>query len=286
MTYSFKMPEDDTKILKFLYHTAVGRIILKALCAPALSKISGAFLSSVFSKPLISPFIRKNNIDMSEYVSDGFRCFNDCFTRKIRDGARPVDLSPAALISPCDAYLSAYHISDDTVLSIKHSRLSIDKLLESESAAEAFGGGICLVFRLCVNHYHRYCCFDNGKILYNKFSKGVLHTVRPIALDSVPVFNINSREITVFDTENFGRAAQVEVGAMLVGKIKNYKTEGSVKRGEEKGMFLYGGSTIVLLLEKGRADIDKEIFDASARGLELPVKLGEKIGSAKQPLRS
>lgn len=286
MIYSFKKPDDDTKSLKFLYHTAVGRIILKVLCAPVLSKIGGAFLSSVFSKPLIAPFIRKNNIDMSEYISDDFHCFNDCFTRKIRDGARPIDFSPSALISPCDAYLSAYHISDDTVLNIKHCRLSIEKLLDSKSAAEAFAGGICLVFRLCVNHYHRYCCFDNGKILYNKYIKGVLHTVRPIALDSVPVFNINSREVTVFDTENFGKAAQIEVGAMLVGKIKNCKTEGSVKRGEEKGMFLYGGSTIVLLLEKGRANIDDEIFSASAKGLELPVKLGEKIGSAQRPSQS
>ena len=51
-------------------------------------------------------------------------------------------------------------------------------------------------------------------------------------------------------------------GLEWLGDNLNYKTEGSVKRGEEKGMFLYGGSTIVLLLEKGRADIDKEIFDA------------------------
>ena len=75
--------------------------------------------------------------------------------------------------------------------------------------------------------------------------------------------------------------AQVEVGAMLVGRIVNYHGERAVKRGEEKGMFEFGGSTIVMLFEKDRIEIDSDILRNSANGDETIVKYGEKIGKSK-----
>ena len=79
-------------------------------------------------------------------------------------------------------------------------------------------------------------------------------------------------------TEHFGKAVQIEVGAMLVGKIENLHGAGSFTRGEEKGRFLYGGSTVVLLLQKNAAQIDDRFLKASARGEELAVRMGERIG--------
>ena len=73
----------------------------------------------------------------------------------------------------------------------------------------------------------------------------------------------------------------MEVGAMLVGKIKNLHGAGVVCRGAEKGMFLYGGSTVILLLEKGRVDLPEALFANTETGLETPVRMGEKIGIAK-----
>jgi len=64
----------------------------------------------------------------------------------------------------------------------------------------------------------------------------------------------------------------------MVGRIKNLHGAHTFKRGEEKGMFLFGGSTVVLLLEKGKATLKDEILEASARGEETPVKMGEHIG--------
>ncbi len=282
MSRSFIPPTDDTKGLRFLYDTVLGRAVLKILCAPRLSQICGAFLSSPMSKFLISPFLKNNGIDTSEYICDGFKSFNDCFTRKIRPGKRVFDTEPSALCSPCDAYLSAYRITDDAAFSIKNSVYSLDRLLMDSNAASRFSNGVCLVFRLCVNHYHRYSFFDGAKITGNKFIGGILHTVRPIALEKTPVFCENSREITYMDTDNFGRAAQIEVGAMLVGKIKNFVTSGRAERGAEKWMFLYGGSTVVLVFESERVSIAEDIFSASQKGLELPVRMGEKIGSAQK----
>ena len=80
------------------------------------------------------------------------------------------------------------------------------------------------------------------------------------------------------ETENFGKVVQVEVGAMCVGKIKNWHGEHSFKRGEEKGMFEFGGSTVVLVLEKGRAVIDSDILQNSRLGFETRVKIGERVG--------
>ncbi len=264
--------------LRFLYNTAVGRFILKPLTSRALSKLCGKFLDSRTSIPLIKGFVKKNNIDLSDYYSDNFSCFNDCFCRKIKPDLRPIDQEKSHLISPCDGLLSAYKITKDTVLPIKQSSYTISSLLNDENKAEKFTDGLCLVFRLCVNHYHRYCYLDNGKKSENVFIPGKLHTVRPIALERYDVFIRNCREYTFLETDNFGTVAQIEVGAMLVGKIKNHHNIYTFSRGEEKGMFLYGGSTVVLLLEKDKVKLYEKYLSNTEKDIETPVKMGECIG--------
>lgn len=264
--------------LSFLYDTEPGRRILRILTHPAISKACGAFLDSPFSRPLIALFVSANSIDMSEYVCDGFKCFNDCFARRIKPGMRPVDSDPSSFVAPCDGRLTVYPVEKDLVIPVKQSSYSIPRLLHSKKLAARYDGGYCLVFRLCVDNYHRYIYFDNGVKGVNHFIKGKLHTVQPIALEKIPVFTENCREFTVMNTENFGKVTQMEVGAMLVGKIKNHHGRHAIKRGEEKGCFLYGGSTIILLVEKDRAVIDDAILKASAKGEETCVRLGEAIG--------
>ena len=86
--------------------------------------------------------------------------------------------------------------------------------------------------------------------------------------------------MTVMQTAHFGKAVQIEVGAMLVGKIANLHGSGPIKRGEEKGMFLYGGSTVVLLLQKDAVTLPQELYDATNTGLETPVRMGQRIDVA------
>lgn len=265
-------------ILTFLYHTVPGRKILKVLTKPELSGMVGRFMDSSYSKFLIPYFVKKNHIDLSQFEKKEYQNFNECFCRKIRPELRPIDKNENSFISPCDGLLSAYHIEDGLVIPVKGSHYGMTDLLRDEELAKKYEGGICLVFRLCVNHYHRYCYLDNGMKEDNTFIPGVLHTVRPIALREVPVFTENTREYTVLHTDNFGDVVQMEVGAMLVGKIDNYHGESSFQKGQEKGRFLYGGSTIILLLEKGKVDIPKKAFYATAKGKELSVRMGQKIG--------
>ncbi len=264
--------------LTFLYHTLPGRIVLKVLASRQLSVYAGRFLDSPLSRPLIGSFVEKNHIDLSECVSTDFTCFNDCFTRRLKPSLRPIDREPEHLISPCDGLLRVWKISDDTVLPVKESQYRVSDLLGSAKLAKRFEGGTCLVFRLCVNHYHRYCYVDDGVKSRNVFLPGKLHTVRPIALRALPLLAENCREVTLMKTENFGTLAQVEVGAMLVGRIQNHHGAGEMHRGDEKGMFLYGGSTIVLLLPKSSAVLDPRILAQCRRGKEVPVKMGQCIG--------
>ena len=270
----------ESASLRFLYGSVPGRAILRALTGRWLSKAAGRYLDSRLSKHLVKGFIKKNGIDLSEYEKDSFSSFNDCFTRKIREGMRPFDGEPSVLCSPCDGLLSVYDISGDTVVPVKQSEYSVSRLLGGDAASKEFEGGVCVVIRLCVDNYHRYAYPDSGTKGENHFIPGKLHTVRPIALGKYPVFTENCREWTVLHTDNFGDVAMIEIGAMLVGKIKNHLGAGEFRRGDEKGMFLYGGSTVALLFERGKVTVDRRFYDATEKGEETPVRMGERIGSA------
>lgn len=270
----------ESASLRFLYGSVPGRVVLRALNGRWLSKLAGKYLDSGLSKHLVKGFVKKNGIDLSEYEKDVFSSFNDCFTRKIKEGKRPFDEDPSALCSPCDGLLSVYDITGDAVIPVKQSAYSVSRLLGGCDDAERFEDGVCAVIRLCVDNYHRYAYPDGGTKGENHFIKGRLHTVRPVALERYPVFTENCREWTILHTDNFGDVAMIEVGAMLVGKIKNHLGAGEFRRGDEKGMFLYGGSTVVLLFEKGKAKLERRFYDATAKGEETPVRMGERIGSA------
>lgn len=270
--------------LGFLYGTAPGRLLLRPLVNPTVSRLCGRLLDTGASRALIGGFARKNDIDTSEYDLSDIKCFNDFFCRPLKEGARPYDTDQQSAAAPCDGLLTAVPIRQDTVLAVKQSRWSVSRLLGDPALAAQFEGGWCLVFRLCVDNYHRYAYFASGTKGENVAIPGALHTVRPVALEDVPVFTENSREYTVIDSPALGKVVQAEIGAMLVGKIVNLRPgSGPVCRGEEKGRFEYGGSTVLVLVQKNRIQLREDILAASGRGEETPVKMGERIGRVRSP---
>lgn len=280
LTGRWERPAPESAGLRFLYRTLPGRLLLKPLTGRGLSRLAGHLLDSRLSRPLIGRFVRRYEILLTDYREADYACFNDFFCREIRPELRPLPDDPALLFAPCDGRLSAWRIDEGTVLSIKQSRYTLDELFSGDPIAERYRDGVCLVFRLCVDDYHRYCYPDSGVKGGNVFLPGELHTVRPIALGTLPVFVRNCREYTVMDTAHFGTVTQMEVGALLVGKIENRHGAGAFVRGEEKGRFRYGGSTVILLLEQGRAELPEVLFRRSAEGLELRVRMGQPIGRA------
>lgn len=272
--------ETQNKLLEKLYGNTAGRVLLKIITLPVVSKLVGAFMDSPLSVPLIEPFIRRNNIDMTQFQDVRFKSYNAFFTRRIRPETRPVDLNASSLISPCDSKLTAYRIGAKSIFNIKGSKYRVSDMLRDTFLARRYIGGYCLIFRLCVDDYHRYCFIDNGTCSGSVSIAGELHTVNPIALRHFNIYKRNSREYTVLRTENFGDVIQMEVGAMLVGRICNDKTSGEFCKGEEKGRFEFGGSTVVLLFEPDRIAVDDDILRNSANNTETVVKYGEKIGKA------
>ena len=271
--------EKQNKLLKKLYGNVFGRVLLRTLTAPAVSRAAGAFMDSGASSFLIKPFIKRSGIDTSEYVMYPFRSYNDFFTRVIKPEKRPVDSEPDHLISPCDSKLTVHKISKKSIFRIKGSRYRVSDLLKNEFLANRFCGGYCFIFRLEVDDYHRYCYIDDGTKTGNTYIAGELHTVNPVALERYNIYKRNCREYTVLHTDNFGDVVQVEVGAMLVGRIVNHHGEGGFCRGDEKGKFEFGGSTIVMLFGRDRVCPDDDILRNSAEGIETVVKYGEKIGT-------
>ena len=190
-------------------------------------------------------------------------------------------MDPKNLTAPCDGLLSVWRIQKDTILPVKQSSYTLSELLRDERLAARYEDGCCLVFRLCVNHYHRYSYVDSGRKSGNRRIQGVLHTVRPIALKALPVFTENSREYTLIQTPHLGTLLQMEVGAMLVGRIVNHHGACAVTRGEEKGYFQYGGSTVIVLVEKDRITVREDLIVNTSTGMETPVKLGEVLACEK-----
>lgn len=268
--------EGNSRELNFLYNSFSGRILLRILVSPAISNLYACYIKSTFSKYKINKFIKSNSIDLSEYKEDNYKNFNDFFIREKKNIF--FDKDDDALISVADSKLLSFKITEDLNLRIKNSNYGIEELLKNKEIAEKYAGGVCLINRLSVDDYHRYHHFDDGIMGENKKIKGVLHTVRPIAHEKYKVFAENSREWTVLHTKNFGDVIQIEVGALLVGKINNHMNNNSFSKGDEKGYFEYGGSTIILLFEKNKVLIDSDIISNSKKYIETKVRVGEKIG--------
>lgn len=266
------------KLLSFLYTNILGRMLLKPLIQPQVSKLAGRYLSSALSKWLIPKFIERNEIDMDIYEECDYSSFNDFFTRKIKPDCRPVPEDLDVLISPCDCLATVYPIQENTTFSIKNTEYTLRSLLRSPRLAKRFRGGYAYVLRLTVEDYHRYLYSVSGKQSKNYHIDGTFHTVNPIANDYLPIYKENTREYTVIRSKEFGDVLQMEVGALLVGKISNHKQSTVVTRGEEKGFFEYGGSTIVVLTQKGRVTPRSDLLTNSKNGYETKVLQAHPLG--------
>lgn len=271
----------EGKLLGLLYGTAPGRAALEVLTKPVVSKLAGYALEHPLSTVAIPPFVLKKHIKMSDYAEEKFRSFNAFFTRPVKPSARPIDTTPEVLISPCDAKLTVVPVSDEMHFTVKGSDYSLAAFLGCKRLAERFRGGQVLIFRLTPDDYHRYCYPDACEIGKTRCIAGQLHTVNPVsAAHDVKVYHRNTRTVTMLHTAHFGTMLMIEVGAMFVGKIVNHPHGTKVARGIEKGYFEFGGSTIVVVLEKDAAVIDAQILANSRSGAETVVRYGSGIGNA------
>lgn len=273
--------EEDSfqdKFLEWMYSHTAGRMFIKPFIRREVSVLGGRLLDLSISRALIPFFIKGHAISMEEYEEESYASYNDFFKRRLRDGARTIEMDADVFISPCDSRLSVYRLGKDRRFSVKHADYTAESLLRDKKLARRYAGGYVWIFRLRVEDCHRYIYIDNGKEILRRKIPGVFHTVNPAAGGRLPVYKENTREYCLLRTENFGDVIQMEVGALLVGRIENRPGKECVRRGQEKGNFAFGGSTVLLLTQPGRVCPDRDILENTKHGIETKVKLGERTG--------
>ncbi|HXH29919.1 MAG TPA: phosphatidylserine decarboxylase [Bacteriovoracaceae bacterium] len=277
-------------LIRFLYCSVAGQRIGSALTNKYFSKIYGSFQNLPTSHAKVRPFINKFNIPIDDYESgsrqaldprDSYRSFNEFFIRKFKPGKRDFVTQPGTMPAFAEArYVGFDAISDQGSYPVKGHFLKAKDLIGDEEYAKTFEGGPLLIARLCPVDYHRYHYPDNGKVLKHFRVKGVYDSVNPFALKyKNQIFIENERYVSILETEQFGKLAYIEVGALCVGRIVQSHPWGkSFNRGEEKGYFLFGGSTVIVLGEKGAWKPSRDISQNTENGIETYLHLGQEVG--------
>lgn len=272
------------KFLKFLYYNPLGTLSLEAIVKRKfLSKWYGKKMDSPKSCDMIENFAKENGIDLSEARKslNEFTSFNDFFIRELKEGARKVDYDEDTLVSPADGkILVIENLHDSSKFFLKGEEFTLNEFFKDEKLAEKYQGGIMVIIRLAPVDYHRFHFPTDGKISESKEIEGYYYSVSPHAIrKNFRIFCENKREYSILSTEKYGDICISEIGATMVGGIKQtYKPNTLVKKGEEKGYFYFGGSTVIMFLEKDRVEIDRDILENSIDGIETKVLMGEGIG--------
>ncbi|KAF8237320.1 hypothetical protein L208DRAFT_1356433 [Tricholoma matsutake] len=236
----------------------------------------------------ISTFIEFHKLNVDEFLDpvESFKTFNEFFYRKLKPSARPTEKpdDPYRLVSAADCRFMAFTTVDDaTHFWIKGREFTVARLLGEayKDQAERYVGGALAIFRLAPQDYHRFHSPVEGTIGPMTYIPGEYYTVNPQAIrTALDVYGENARKVVPIDSPQFGKVMAVCVGAMMVGSINTTVQEGDhVSRGQEFGYFAFGGSTIVILFEKGVVQWDEDLLINGRASLETFVRVGMGIGT-------
>lgn len=277
------------RALKLLYGNDfisrwLGPLLLHSLVKyPFFSALYGKWQTSPRSKKKVKPFIKNFQIDASEFMEDEsqFQSFNDFFIRKLKPEARPIAPGKDIAIIPADGrYLFYQNISQADGFVVKGEKFNLASLLDDQALAEHYEQGTMVMARLCPTDYHRYhfpCDCIPGK---TQTINGWLYSVNPVALKKdIEIFTKNKRTLCKLETESFGTVLFLEIGATNVGSIhETYQPLVPQKKGAEKGFFSFGASSLILLFEPHKIQLDQDLISATQQGFEIRCLMGQSMG--------
>lgn len=232
-----------------------------------------------YSKTLIDRWMEALGSKMKEYVvpEDGYKTFNEFFTRKLKHGERPVSAvnDDSVVVSPADAIVNMIddNLSIKAPMNVKTQKLNVLQLLNFSKFAEKFEGGSAVSCILMPDVYHRYHSPVSGRVVESNENV----TGNYFGIDDFPrlinggnvgygydysVFEHFRRGYLIIETEDFGYVGMAPIGLNTISsvifdekfkKIPEFDNPDSVAiaKGEEVGYFQYGGSLNILLFEKG-----------------------------------
>ena len=243
------------------------KLLTRIATSKFISKVYGIYNSSIFSKRKINKFIKENNIDLSLYEDKKYKSFNDFFIRKYKEINFSNDF-----ISPCDGKLLVYKVDENLKVKVKNFEYTVEELFNDK--LDEFKDSYMFIYRLSLDDCHRYYYIDDGELEKTIRIKGRLHTVSDSS-SKYKIYKENERIYSILNTKSFGKIIYMEVGALLIGKIVNHNKK-VFSKGEEKGYFLPGGSTIIIIAKDIK--VDKDILEYSKKNIETLVSIGEKVG--------
>lgn len=261
-----------------------------------LSRAAGRLAASrhpLVKRAFIRSFAKAYHITLDEYERDNFNAyesFNDFFTRELKHDARPIDSTAGGIVSPADGVISQLgQINDHKLLQAKGRDYDIGQLLANSADGDYFAGGSFATVYLAPSNYHRVHMPFDGTLTTARYVPGTLFSVNNTTAANIPdLFARNERLICLFDTQ-YGKAAVVMVGAMIVAGIESVAT-GKISRtediqetthnmlltkGDELGRFYLGSTAIVILPKAAKANWQNELSANSV------VQMGQLLGVAK-----
>ena len=272
--------------LRWTYGNPLGRLALHLLVKRTLlSRYYGWRMSLRDSANRILPFIVDYGLDVDEFAKKPltFKTFNEFFYRALKPGARAIAGGDRVAVLPADGrHLAFQNVDAAAGFYAKGQRFDLKSFLRDEALAAKFAGGAMLISRLCPVDYHRFHFPVAGQPGEPRLINGWLYSVSPVALRrNLAYLWENKRMITPVESPVFGTVAVCEIGATMVGSIFQTFIPGrAVAKGEEKGLFKFGGSCVVTLFQPGRIRLDADLVAQTAAGLETYARMGERLGEA------
>jgi phosphatidylserine decarboxylase len=234
------------------------------------------------------------DLDLSEARETRFRSMHDCFTRRLKEGARPIAMDPEVLVSPCDAIVGAAgRVEDGQALQVKGFSYPLDELLGDEGQAALFRHGCYVTLRLTSSMYHRFHAPYDCRVESVTHIGGDTWNVNPIALKRVDrLYCKNERAVMRTSLSGSGQAVTlVAVAAILVAGIRlrflempvdrrdtgrrQFPCDVPLRKGQEMGWFEHG-STILLF-----APGDFRLYDGVAQG--TVIRVGQPLMQIHRP---
>lgn len=273
-------------MLKWLYNSATGKLALNVLFKrKIISLLGGWYMNKKHSAKRIPKFVNDHNINLQECEESNttnFKTFNNFFYRKLKSDARKIE---DGIVSPADGKILVFpKIKDISSFFVKGTEFSLQSFFCNKLLVNKYEDGAMAIIRLAPADYHRFHFPASGIASESIKIKGHYFSVSPFALrGSLRILCENKREYCTLSSFDCGDVLIVDVGATMVGGItQTYRTNSEVKKGDEKGYFSFGGSTLVLLFEKDKIEFDSDLQVNTKNGFETTVLMGENIASPKK----
>jgi phosphatidylserine decarboxylase len=274
------------RFLRWLYHyqRPFGNFCERQFLSRRIfSSCIGWWMRRSWTRKYIDAFVEKYkiNADIFEKKLLEYGSFDEFFSRRIRKEFRPITADDGKLIFPCDGrHFIVESLPKSPSFFIKGRIFQLGSFLKDKTLEKRFRDGSMLISRLSPIDYHRFHfpCDALAEAAYCIF--GHYASVNPIALrNRISVLWENKRMRTLLH-HDLGDILMVEVGATCVGSIEQtFHANTKNLKGDEKGYFHFGGSTVVLLFEKGKIRFAHDLAENSRAGIETYAFMGDEMAT-------